>query len=69
MIYRLITGNTVDQRILERAEGKRKLEKMVMHKGRFKGRQRDEKSISPEGMTMRRCTSSYVTGIGLTGVV
>ena len=49
MIYRLITSNTVDQRILERAESKRKLEKMVMHKGRFKGRERDEKSIAPEG--------------------
>eukprot|EP00045_Choanoeca_perplexa_P010151 m.101553 g.101553 ORF g.101553 m.101553 type:complete len:789 (-) comp15175_c0_seq1:81-2447(-) len=48
MIYRLITSNTVDQRILERAEAKRKLEKMVMHKGRFKGRGKEESSVSPE---------------------
>ena len=33
MVYRLVTGNTIDQRIVERAAGKRKLEKMVIHKG------------------------------------
>eukprot|EP00730_Choanoeca_flexa_P005313 TRINITY_DN11924_c0_g1_i3.p1 TRINITY_DN11924_c0_g1~~TRINITY_DN11924_c0_g1_i3.p1 ORF type:complete len:814 (+),score=277.19 TRINITY_DN11924_c0_g1_i3:2061-4502(+) len=48
MIYRLITANTVDQRILERAEAKRKLEKMVMHKGRFKGKGKEEKVVSPQ---------------------
>lgn len=32
MVYRLITKNTIDQRILERAEAKRKLEKLVIHK-------------------------------------
>ncbi|XP_066276404.1 lymphoid-specific helicase-like isoform X2 [Branchiostoma lanceolatum] len=37
VVYRLITANTIDQRIVERAAGKRKLEKMVMHKGKFKG--------------------------------
>ena len=34
MVYRLVTGNTIDQRIVERAASKRKLEKMVIHKGR-----------------------------------
>lgn len=34
MVYRLVTGNTIDQRIVERAAGKRKLEKMVIHQGR-----------------------------------
>lgn len=33
--YRLITANTIDQRILERAEAKRKLEKLVIHRGGF----------------------------------
>ncbi len=33
MVYRLVTGNTIDQRIVERAAAKRKLEKMVIHKG------------------------------------
>ncbi|XP_078586774.1 lymphocyte-specific helicase-like [Branchiostoma floridae x Branchiostoma japonicum] len=37
VVYRLITANTIDQKIVERAAGKRKLEKMVMHKGKFKG--------------------------------
>uniref|UniRef100_A0A672MZU0 Proliferation-associated SNF2-like protein n=1 Tax=Sinocyclocheilus grahami TaxID=75366 RepID=A0A672MZU0_SINGR len=32
MVYRLITANTIDEKILERASAKRKLEKMVIHK-------------------------------------
>jgi len=35
MVYRYITSNTIDQRIVETAAGKRKLEKMVIHKGRL----------------------------------
>jgi len=38
VIYRLCTANTVDQKIIERAASKRKLEKMVIHKKNFKGR-------------------------------
>ncbi len=34
-MYRLITANTVDQRIVEVAHEKRRLEKMVIHKGKF----------------------------------
>lgn len=34
IIYRLVTANTIDQRIVERAAAKRKLEKMVIHKGK-----------------------------------
>ena len=37
IVYRMITANTVDQKVLERAEAKRKLEKLVIQKGRFKG--------------------------------
>ncbi|KAG0302302.1 hypothetical protein BGZ97_002409 [Linnemannia gamsii] len=36
MIYRLVTANTVENRIIERANSKRKLEKLVIHKGKFK---------------------------------
>ena len=32
MIYRMVTANTIDQKIVERAAAKRKLEKMVIHK-------------------------------------
>ncbi|KAF7667870.1 hypothetical protein LDENG_00040700 [Lucifuga dentata] len=38
MVYRLVTANTIDQKILERASAKRKLEQMVIHKNKFKGR-------------------------------
>ncbi|XP_026209445.1 lymphoid-specific helicase isoform X2 [Anabas testudineus] len=37
VVYRLITANTIDQKILERASAKRKLEQMVIHKNKFKG--------------------------------
>lgn len=36
MVYRLVTANTVDQKIVERATAKRKLEKLIMHRGKFK---------------------------------
>uniref|UniRef100_H2RKZ8 Proliferation-associated SNF2-like protein n=1 Tax=Takifugu rubripes TaxID=31033 RepID=H2RKZ8_TAKRU len=37
VVYRLVTANTIDQKILERASNKRKLEQMVIHKNKFKG--------------------------------
>uniref|UniRef100_A0A8D3ECL1 Proliferation-associated SNF2-like protein n=1 Tax=Scophthalmus maximus TaxID=52904 RepID=A0A8D3ECL1_SCOMX len=37
LVYRLVTANTIDQKILERASAKRKLEQMVIHKNKFKG--------------------------------
>ncbi|KAL8601344.1 hypothetical protein ACOMHN_054637 [Nucella lapillus] len=36
MVYRLVTANTIDQRIVERAAAKRRLEKLVIHQGKFK---------------------------------
>ena len=33
IIYRYVTANTIDQHIVERAAGKRRLEKIVIHKG------------------------------------
>ncbi|KAL9982147.1 hypothetical protein ACROYT_G010956 [Oculina patagonica] len=39
VVYRFVTANTIDQKIVERASAKRKLEKMIIHKGKFKGNQ------------------------------
>ncbi|KAF9929366.1 hypothetical protein FBU30_001632 [Linnemannia zychae] len=36
MIYRLVTANTIENKIIEKANSKRKLEKLVIHKGKFK---------------------------------
>merc|ERR1711997_574344 len=36
MVYRLVTANTMDQKIVERAAAKRKLEKMIIHNKKFK---------------------------------
>ncbi|KAG9286463.1 hypothetical protein G9A89_014629 [Geosiphon pyriformis] len=36
IIYRLVSANTVESKILEKATAKRKLEKLVIHKGKFK---------------------------------
>ncbi|XP_066535882.1 lymphoid-specific helicase [Hoplias malabaricus] len=41
MVYRLITVGTIDEKILERASAKRKLEKLVIHKNKFKGGKAD----------------------------
>lgn len=40
LVYRLAVANSVECRILERATSKRRLEKMVIHEKKFKGRQR-----------------------------
>jgi ATP-dependent DNA helicase len=37
IVYRLITANTVENQILERASAKRKLERLVMHSGKIRG--------------------------------
>lgn len=37
VIYRLVTMASLDEKIVSVAEAKRKLERMVMHKGKFKG--------------------------------
>ncbi|XP_071337586.1 lymphoid-specific helicase isoform X2 [Trachinotus anak] len=43
LVYRLVTANTIDQKILEKASAKRKLEQMVIHKNKFKGRKAELK--------------------------
>ncbi|QQP56444.1 Uncharacterized protein FKW44_001114 [Caligus rogercresseyi] len=35
-VYRLVTSNTIDERIVQRATSKRRLEKMVIHEKKFK---------------------------------
>lgn len=37
IVFRLATGGTIEERLLERAEGKRRLERLVMMKGKFGG--------------------------------
>ncbi|XP_035824753.1 lymphocyte-specific helicase isoform X2 [Aplysia californica] len=50
VVYRFVTANTIDQKIIERAAAKRKLEKMIIHKGKFKSGNfmTKAKPISPE---------------------
>ncbi|KAF9585858.1 hypothetical protein BGW38_000414 [Lunasporangiospora selenospora] len=36
MVYRLVTANTIEGKIIEKASSKRKLEKLVIQKGKFK---------------------------------
>jgi ATP-dependent DNA helicase len=53
MIYRLVTANTIDQKIVERAAAKRRLEKMIIHSKKFKsqdsnGLKRTMEAISPQ---------------------
>ncbi len=53
MVYRLVTAGTIDQKIVERAAAKRRLEKMIIHSKKFKSQDRDGlkktmEAISPQ---------------------
>lgn len=48
MIYRLVTANTVEGKIIERASSKRKLEKLVIHRGKFKQPPSSNSSVSSD---------------------
>uniref|UniRef100_A0A2C9K9L1 Helicase C-terminal domain-containing protein n=1 Tax=Biomphalaria glabrata TaxID=6526 RepID=A0A2C9K9L1_BIOGL len=50
VVYRLVSANTIDEKIIERAAAKRKLEKLIIHKGKFKSGNfmARGKAISPE---------------------
>ena len=41
MVYRLVTANTIDQKIVERAAAKRRLEKIIIHSKKFKSQDSD----------------------------
>merc|ERR1719381_166898 len=64
MIYRMVTANTIDQRIVERAAAKRKLEKMVIHREKFKSGAENVKSslqsISPQELLSLLDSQDYV---------
>lgn len=49
-MYRLVTANTIDQRMVERAAAKRKLEKMVIHREKFKGAHRGSDALTVESL-------------------
>ncbi|XP_072883284.1 lymphoid-specific helicase isoform X1 [Hemitrygon akajei] len=48
VVYRLVTANTIDEKIVEKAAAKRQLEKMVIHKNKFKG--------GKSGLNQSRCS-------------
>ncbi len=53
MVYRLVTAGTIDQKVVERAAAKRRLEKMVIHSKKFKSQDKDGlkrtmEAISPQ---------------------
>ncbi|KAL5010128.1 hypothetical protein ScPMuIL_012433 [Solemya velum] len=48
VVYRYVTSNSIDQKIVERASAKRKLEKMVIHQEKFKsGMKNFNSSLAP----------------------
>ena len=50
VIYRLVTAKTIDERIVERAAAKRKLEKMVIHHRKFKSQDKEGLSATMEAL-------------------
>jgi ATP-dependent DNA helicase len=51
MVYRLVTANTIDEKIVERAAAKRKLEKMIIHSKKFKSQDMDGLKKTMEAIT------------------
>jgi hypothetical protein len=48
-VYRLTTDGTIDRRMVERATGKRRLEKLIIKQGQFVGHQRKVTKLSESG--------------------
>merc|ERR1719225_2122873 len=67
MIYRLVTANTFDQRIVERAAAKRKLEKMIIHRSKFKAGAESVssslQSISPQELLALLDSKDYIGSV------
>merc|ERR1719318_2282235 len=67
MVYRLVTGGTIDQRMVERAAAKRRLEKMVIHKSKFKAGAESIttslKTISPTELMDLLASKDYVGAV------
>lgn len=62
VVYRLVTANTIDQKILERASVKRKLEQMVIHKSEWlhlRGIPTCTRLPPPPGLSMH-CSSALL---------
>jgi ATP-dependent DNA helicase len=48
IVYRFATKGTVEEMLLEKADSKRRLEKLVIQKGRFRSGPRGGESVAPE---------------------
>ena len=53
VIFRLVTQNTIDEAIVQRAQAKRSIEKLIIHQDKFKSGQSNlkettEKVLSPK---------------------
>jgi ATP-dependent DNA helicase len=46
VVYRLITANSIESKILKRARGKLKLERLVIHKGKFKDLSSENQTVT-----------------------
>ncbi|XP_057299930.1 lymphocyte-specific helicase-like isoform X2 [Hydractinia symbiolongicarpus] len=68
VIYRLVTANTIDQRIIERAANKRKLEKMIIHKKNFKGHN-FASAISPQELLELLESKDANSSVDIQGVI
>ncbi|XP_059480443.1 lymphoid-specific helicase-like [Neocloeon triangulifer] len=49
VVYRLTTDGTIDRRMVERATGKRRLEKLIIKQGHFVGEQKSLKKLGTSG--------------------
>ena len=56
IVYRLATKGTVEQTLLEKADGKRRLEKIVIHKDKFRGITSSKSSSSSSTLKRKNTT-------------
>eukprot|EP00042_Codosiga_hollandica_P024396 m.102484 g.102484 ORF g.102484 m.102484 type:complete len:157 (-) comp51539_c0_seq13:1320-1790(-) len=62
LVVRLVTANSIDQRMVERADSKRTLEKLIIHKGKFKGMDSTDHSMDlKELLELLTCSSEAVS--------
>jgi ATP-dependent DNA helicase len=71
-VYRLTTDGTIDRRMVERATGKRRLEKIVIKKGRFHGEKNrklgeEGSGLSPQELLELLNSKDYVKTIQSNG--
>lgn len=64
IVYRLATAGTVEQTLLDKADGKRRLEKLIIQKGKFKSFSKEQEEGASLGFLKEDFEKVPVMGKG-----